>query len=205
MGDVLALSTVPERCEEDEGREAHLMDVVKMMGLGLSVFPAWILQLESVTILNLHSNNLTALPDDIDQLATLRDLVVAGNRLTALPDSLCRLSKLRMLSVIDNRLMALPARLGDLTELKALGIALNQLERLPPGVSRLTKLARLVLSHNTELCNALRQSRVITDECYLTGSATLQPDLIPAVLRHFEDEAAALAPAISSLSLSDST
>ena len=87
---------------------------------------------------------LTALPDEVFDLAeTLEVLDLSGNRLTALPEDLGRLKKLRVLFCSNNRFERLPPMLGDCAELSQVGFrgcGLREVsaEALPPKLRWLT-------------------------------------------------------------------
>ncbi|WGG49487.1 leucine-rich repeat-containing protein kinase family protein [Rugamonas sp. DEMB1] len=91
---------------------------------------------------------LTEFPREIFDLAdTLEILDLSGNALSALPDDLPRLGKLRIVFCSDNRFTELPAVLGACAELSMIGFKANRIERVP-AASLPAKLRWLVLTDN---------------------------------------------------------
>jgi hypothetical protein len=141
------------------------------LSCGLKEFPLEIFDLaDTLEILDLSGNELTALPDDLSRLHKLRILFCSDNRFTHLPEVLgqCpRLSmvgfkankireipaaalgkSLRWLILTDNQLSELPAGIGQCTQLQKLMLAGNQLQALPEQLSACTQLELLRISAN---------------------------------------------------------
>lgn len=143
---------------------------------GLSELPAEVFTLaDTLEILDLTGNALTALPDDLPRLRKLRIVFASGNRFTALPEVLGRCERLEMvgfkanrirqvsanslpaqlrwLILTDNRIDALPAEIGRCQRLQKLALAGNRLRALPPELAACTRLELLRISANalTEL------------------------------------------------------
>ena len=99
--------------------------------------------LAGARVLHLHGG-LTEFPDEIFGLAdTLEVLDLAGNALTALPGDMARLGKLRVIFCSGNRFERLPSSLGDCPALTQIGFRRTGLrdipgEALPPGLRWLT-------------------------------------------------------------------
>ena len=90
-------------------------------------------QLAGLTRLDL-SENLTEFPIEIFDLAdSLEVLNLSGNALSALPADLPRLHKLRVLFCSDNQFTEVPAVLGQCPLLSMVGFKANQLRTLPAG------------------------------------------------------------------------
>lgn len=138
---------------------------------GLTEFPSEIFGLaDSLEVLDLSGNALTALPDDLSRLKKLRILFCSSNRFTRLPPSLgdcATLSQVgfrgnlidalpaeslppavRWLTLTDNRLAALPETLGERPALQKLMLAGNRLDRLPAGLAGADRLELLRLAAN---------------------------------------------------------
>jgi hypothetical protein len=138
---------------------------------GLTEFPTEIYKLaDTLEILDLSGNQLTALPDDLPRLHKLQVIFCSDNPFTELPEVLgqCpRLTmvgfkanrirhvsakafppRLRWLILTDNQLDALPAELGHCTDLQKLMLAGNRLRQLPETMGRLHKLELLRISAN---------------------------------------------------------
>lgn len=143
---------------------------------GLSELPAEVFDLaDTLEILDLSSNALSALPDDLPRLHKLRIVFASGNRFTALPEVLghCEQlemvgfktnrirqvsanslpARLRWLILTDNQIEALPAEIGRCQRLQKLALAGNLLQQLPPELAACTRLELLRIAANqlTEL------------------------------------------------------
>ncbi|UOQ69989.1 leucine-rich repeat domain-containing protein [Hymenobacter cellulosilyticus] len=94
------------------------------------------------------SCGLTEFPREIFDLAdTLEILNLSGNRLSALPADLGRLGKLRILFCSDNLFTEVPAVLGECKQLSMVGFKANQIHTLP-GAALPPKLRWLILTDN---------------------------------------------------------
>jgi hypothetical protein len=146
-------------------RELHLGH------LGLTEFPREILALaDTLEVLDLGGNVLTALPQDFGQLRRLRVLFLSGNRFVRLPPVLgdCPMlgqiglrasglrevpaealpPALRWLTLTDNQIEALPSAIGDRPALQKLMLAGNRLHQLPESLAGAPNLELLRLSAN---------------------------------------------------------
>lgn len=147
---------------------------------GLTEFPREIFELaDSLEILDLSGNQLSALPDDLPRLHKLRVIFCSDNPFTELPEVLGQCAQLSMvgfkanriahvspkalppllrwLILTDNALTELPAEIGQCTQMQKLMLAGNQLRSLPPELAQCTRLELLRISANqlTELPNWL--------------------------------------------------
>ncbi|MDB5779199.1 MAG: serine/threonine protein kinase [Polaromonas sp.] len=94
------------------------------------------------------SCGLENFPPEIFTLAdTLEILDLSGNALSALPDDLARLHRLRIIFCSDNRFTELPAVLGTCAQLEMIGFRANQIRRVP-GAALPPRLRALVLTDN---------------------------------------------------------
>ncbi|WP_426058956.1 leucine-rich repeat-containing protein kinase family protein [Hymenobacter sp. B1770] len=146
------------------------------LAAGLTEFPREIFDLaDSLEVLNLSGNALSALPDDLGRLHKLRVIFCSDNRFTAVPAVLGQCSKLSMvgfkanqictlpaaaltpalrwLILTDNQLSELPAEIGTCTQLQKLMLAGNQLRELPEQLAACINLELLRIAANqlTEL------------------------------------------------------
>ena len=137
-------------------RRGHLAGAthVRLVNLGLDAFPPELFALaDTLEILDLSGNRLTALPDDLHRLHKLRILFCSNNPFTELPAALGRCAQLEMvgfkachiadvpgaslpprlrwLILTDNALTGLPAELGQRPRLQKLMLSCNQLTTLP--------------------------------------------------------------------------
>ena len=141
------------------------------LACGLEEFPREIFELaDSLEILNLSGNSLTALPDDLSRLSKLRVLFCSENRFSELPEVLSscdqlemvgfkanRISEvaaaaiapgLRWLILTDNQIAALPDAIGSCGRLQKLMLAGNQLAALPEAMGGCVGLELLRISAN---------------------------------------------------------
>ncbi|MGB4063042.1 MAG: leucine-rich repeat-containing protein kinase family protein [Azonexus sp.] len=137
----------------------------------LTEFPREIFDLaDTLEILDLSGNGLSALPDDLPRLGKLRILFCSDNRFTELPAVLGQCAelemvgfkanrirqasaaalppKLRWLILTDNRIAELPPEIGRCTRLQKLMLAGNQLRSLPPEMANCTRLELLRIAAN---------------------------------------------------------
>ncbi|RKR82313.1 serine/threonine protein kinase [Mucilaginibacter gracilis] len=146
----------------------------------LDSFPTEIFDLaDTLEVLDLSRNKLSALPADFGRLQKLKIFFCSENLFTILPEVLadCPLldivgfkanrietippkslnPNLRWLILTDNRVTALPAEIGNCSRMQKLMLAGNQLTSLPYQLSQCRNLALLRISANklTELPNWL--------------------------------------------------
>ncbi|MFX1766930.1 leucine-rich repeat-containing protein kinase family protein [Paraburkholderia sp. A1RI-2L] len=141
------------------------------LACGLTEFPREIFELaDTLELLDLSGNALSALPDDLPRLRKLRILFASNNPFTALPDMLgdcASLSmvgfksnqirhvpasalppQLRWLILTDNAIETLPQELGERANLQKLMLAGNRLRALPETMAGLRCLELLRISAN---------------------------------------------------------
>jgi len=142
-----------------------------LRGCGLRELPPEVLALaDTLEVLDLSGNELTALPEGFSCLQQLRVLFCSDNPFTELPAVLGRCSALniigfkanriervppqalpaalRWLILTDNRITELPASLGDCTRLQKLMLAGNRLRRLPDRIAQCQRLELVRLAAN---------------------------------------------------------
>lgn len=118
------------------------------LSAGLTEFPAEIFALaDTLEILNLSGNALTALPDNFAQLQKLRILFCSDNQFTELPAVLGACEELTMIGFKANRIHTLPAAALP-PRLRWLILTDNQLTALPPELGRCQHLQKLMLAGN---------------------------------------------------------
>lgn len=144
---------------------------LRLAGCGLAEFPREIFGLsETLEVLDLGFNALSALPGDLGRLRRLRVLFCSGNRFERLPSALgdcVALSqvgfrgagihevpaealppRLRWLTLTDNRIETLPAALGQRPALRKLLLSGNRLRHLPESLVEATDLELLRIAAN---------------------------------------------------------
>ncbi|MBK0059434.1 protein kinase [Pseudomonas sp. S44] len=115
---------------------------------GLTCFPPEIFTLaDTLEVLNLTGNALSALPDDLHRLTRLKVLFCSENRFTRLPHGIGRCARLETVGFKSNRIsqvdsQALPA------SLRSLVLTDNLLETLPQQIDKCTQLQKLMLAGN---------------------------------------------------------
>jgi hypothetical protein len=137
----------------------------------LSIFPTEILSLaDSLEILDLSNNQLSALPNELNKLTKLKIIFASNNHFETLPESLGQCEslemvgfksnkikyvpaeslpvKLRWLILTDNNICSLPDTLGERPRLQKLALAGNQLTQLPSNLTQLTNLELVRISAN---------------------------------------------------------
>ncbi|UYZ59739.1 protein kinase [Hymenobacter latericus] len=141
------------------------------LSCGLTEFPNEIFDLaDTLEILNLSGNALSALPADLGRLHRLRILFCSDNQFTTVPEVLGQCpqlsmvgfkanrirtlpaaalpEQLRWLILTDNELEELPAEIGNCTQLQKLMLAGNRLQHLPETLARCTGLELLRIAAN---------------------------------------------------------
>lgn len=153
-------------------RAGELAGVVRLqLRAGLTEFPREIFDLaDTLEILDLSGNSLTALPDDLPRLHRLRIIFCSENPFTELPEVLgrcpsltmvgfkaCQIetvsaaalpARLRWLILTDNRVEQLPAEIGQCGDLQKLMLSGNRLRALPPSLANCSKLELLRIASN---------------------------------------------------------
>lgn len=125
---------------------------------------------DSLEVLNLSGNRLSALPADLARLHKLRIVFCSNNLFTSVPEVLGNCTQLEMIGfksnriqhlpaaalppalrwliLTDNQLQRLPAELGDCAHLQKLMLAGNQLRALPESLANLQRLELLRIAAN---------------------------------------------------------
>jgi hypothetical protein len=153
-------------------RSGQLQGITRLdLGCDLQEFPREIFSLaDSLEVLNLSGNSLSALPDDLSRLSKLRVLFCSENRFTELPEVLASCVQLEMvgfksnsirevaaaaispglrwLILTDNQISALPDSIGNCARLQKLMLAGNQLAELPETMRGCVGLELLRMSAN---------------------------------------------------------
>jgi hypothetical protein len=162
-------------------RASHLAGTRRLtLACGLTEFPREIFDLaDTLEILDLSGNALSALPADLPRLHQLRILFCSDNQFTELPAVLGQCAQLSMIGfkanqirtvpgaalppalrwliLTDNQIDALPADIGRCTQLQKLMLAGNQLRALPTEIAACTRLelVRIAANQLTEFPVAL--------------------------------------------------
>jgi hypothetical protein len=153
-------------------RSGQLKGITRLdLNCDLLEFPREIFDLaDSLEVLNLSGNRLSALPDDLARLSQLRVLFCSENRFTHLPEVLSSCARLEMvgfksngireiagaaispglrwLILTDNLISVLPDSIGSCPRLQKLMLAGNQLAVLPEAMRGCVGLELLRISAN---------------------------------------------------------
>ena len=118
---------------------------------GLTQFPEALYALvDTLEILDLSGNQLSALPEDLPRFKKLRILFASGNPFTKLPPVLGQMPQLEMVGFKACQIRHVPAESLP-PQLRWLILTDNQITELPDSIGRCRRLQKLMLS-----CNQLR-------------------------------------------------
>ena len=158
-----------------------------------SLWPTWVLKLESLKRLHFGANYLRIVPSDIHCLKNLKDLYLGGNKLTEIPENIRLMSNLQKLSVSDNQLLVIPESLSELCDLKSLMLHGNKLKVLPQTLVNLEKLEELSLRGNPLVdrfvksieCYSLPSLKELCSRFVINNKMKFQPHELPETLIQF--------------------
>lgn len=118
------------------------------LSAGLTEFPEEIFSLaDSLEVLNLSGNRLTALPASLPLLHRLQVLFCSDNQFEAVPEVLGECPQLTMVGFKANQITTLPAAALP-PRLRWLILTDNRLASLPPEIGRCADLQKLMLAGN---------------------------------------------------------
>jgi hypothetical protein len=141
------------------------------LSCGLTQFPSEIFDLaDSLEILDLSNNHLTALPDEFERLKHLKIVFFTNNDFEEIPEVLSQCPNLKMVSfksnqvatvgedalppsmrwliLTNNKIEKLPASFGSMNHLQKLMLAGNRLQSLPEEMASCLNLELIRLSAN---------------------------------------------------------
>jgi len=130
-------------------RRGELTGVTKFsLSCGLETFPPEILNLaDSLEILDLSNNKLSALPDDFGRLKKLRILFLSENAFKKMPKVLVQCTELTMIGFKSNQISHFPENALPL-KVQWLILTDNKIEKLPDSMGKLAKLQKCMLAGN---------------------------------------------------------
>ncbi len=118
------------------------------LSCGLSSFPSEIFDhAETLEVLNLSGNALTALPTDLHRLKKLKILFCSDNQFQTLPSVLGQCLSLTMIGFKANQIREVPAESLPI-QLRWLILTDNQIAELPESIGKCSKLQKLMLAGN---------------------------------------------------------
>ncbi|XP_048362941.1 DISP complex protein LRCH3 [Sphaerodactylus townsendi] len=101
----------------------------------------------SLESLNLYQNCIRYIPEAILNLQSLTFLNISRNQLSTLPVHLCSLP-LKVLIASNNKLVSLPEEIGNLRHLMELDVSCNEIQTIPPQIGNLDSLRDLNIRRN---------------------------------------------------------
>ncbi|WP_028866184.1 leucine-rich repeat-containing protein kinase family protein [Psychromonas aquimarina] len=153
---------------------------VKKLSLSenLNKFPQEIFTLaDSLEVLDLSNNQLSALPDDFDRLKQLKILFVSNNNFEHLPAVLAKCPKLEMIGFKANKIRTVPENALPV-DTRWLILTDNEIEKLPDSMGQLWRLQKLALAGNkiTALPDSMRSCRNLQLARLSANQLTSLPD-----------------------------
>jgi len=124
------------------------LESLSLINHAILSIPNELLLLNSLTLLNLKSNNINILSTLINGLDSLNHLIIAQNQLSNVPDEIGELIYLQELDLSDNQITNLPNTLGELSNLEILNISDNLILQIPDNLENLISLITLNISGN---------------------------------------------------------
>ena len=127
------------------------LDKLTVNNCGIVRIEARILQMKSLSCLNVAENQVRAIPCRLASFSTLSKLILHGNRIREFPSSLCSgslASSLKLLDLSQNEIKLLPVTFCNLKNLVHLKLDKNSLHMLPINTGSLSHLRFLSASHN---------------------------------------------------------
>lgn len=119
--------------------------ILELKGQKLTAFPEELDRLSNLVVLDLSKNKIKEIPPSISKLSGLIELNLSSNKLSELPEEIGTLTSLQKLSLNRNVITTLPATIGQLQELQILELWDNELATLPDEIKQLRKLTKLEL------------------------------------------------------------
>lgn len=154
------MSDAPMNDTLEQLRAGRLKGAARLdLACGLAEFPREILDLaDSLEVLNLTGNRLSALPEDFGRLKKLRILFCSENDFTELPTVIGECTALEMVGFKSNRIVHVPEKALP-PGLRWLILTDNRITELPKSIGRCTGLRKLMLAGNrlTSLPEAMAQ------------------------------------------------
>lgn len=126
-------------------KQTHHLSIVR---LGLSTIPSEILNITSLTFLNLEANRITGLAERVGSLCHLRTLSLRGNRLSMVPDSFINLTGLVEIDISQNSFNVLQKQIVLLPQISIIDCSHNKLKTIAPTIKYCTTLTRLIINNN---------------------------------------------------------
>jgi hypothetical protein len=126
---------------------ADTLEVLNLSGNQLSALPADLPRLHRLQVIFCSDNQFEAVPEVLGQCPQLTMVGFKANKITTLPGAALP-PRLRWLILTDNALASLPPEIGRCTHLQKLMLAGNRLRRLPAELAQCTSLELLRIAAN---------------------------------------------------------
>lgn len=114
----------------------------------LMVVPDVLCQLHQLQKLHLQHNQIASIPERLGQLTVLKELYLQHNLLLELPTAMCHCTSLEILNIEDNKIQSFSMDIVKLRNLKQLHASCNTLDCLPVSLCHLSNIEELHLSNN---------------------------------------------------------
>ncbi|XP_072293691.1 uncharacterized protein lrrc18a [Eucyclogobius newberryi] len=119
-----------------------------LANMGIVDFPKCVLKLGNIDELDLSRNRIEKIPNHIGDIQSLKVLDLHSNRLQSVSEAMGNLKNLEYLNLSNNFINTLPSTVGSLTKLKVFNIGMNKLDCLPTSMEKLQNLEELRLFDN---------------------------------------------------------
>jgi small GTP-binding protein len=136
--------------------------------------------------LDLSGIGLTVIPDGLRDLNHIRILNLSNNQIRELPNWLGELTELNLLDLTENALATLPESIGALAKLESLHLSFNRIRTLPASMARLRCLHQLALLGNPEIKIPNEILRTFDAQLIVDFYARTSPDEIKVPLNEFK-------------------
>lgn len=151
---------------------------LSLAAAGLTQFPQALYTLaDTLEVLDLNSNALTALPNDLYRFKKLRILFCSFNQLTQLPENLNQCPQLSMMGFKNNQITHIPESAIPTATLRWFIVTDNALTQLPDSLGQCSKLQKVMLAGNQ--LNALPASMAQCQHIELLRISANQLDVLP--------------------------
>ncbi len=123
-------------------------------GLRLVEFPKACLEMETLTSVDISSNDLTEIPYEIENMRGLERLHCGNNSIVQVSSSIAKLPRLSFLDLRSNRLHQLPQAIKDCPALASLLLDRNSFTSVPSSMLMPPALKLLSLAGHVHECFA---------------------------------------------------
>lgn len=150
---VVRLNLNESKLELPEGvfRNFKNLEYLSLKNDHLKVFPAEIVELDKLKILDISGNDFDVLPLNFFKLKNLEELYLNDENYLNLEASLERLKKLpklKSLHLENDKLEVLPSNISDILTLESLYLNGNLFKKVPSVIQEMKQLKYLEIHHN---------------------------------------------------------